>query len=492
MAAVLVSALGCSGDAPKLEPPTQQGIAEEREAAIEPAQPELLSSLTPEVGIARPWTGDLDSMIERGFIRALVVYSPPMYFFDNGAQRGIVYEALGELERFLGAQLGRRTRRVRVVILPVTRNEIVPALERGLADIAAANLTVTPERRRRVDFSSPVFSDVSEVIVTGPTAPQLASLDDLAGETMHVRRSSSYWQSLTELNRDFEARGLPLIRLRPAVEYLEDRDLLEMVNAGLLPMAVVDDHKVRLWAQVFDGLVVRDDLVVRAGGEIAWAFRHDSPKLADLVNRFIRNHRQGTLFGNVLIDRYLGDTRWIDNPVAGESERRYRRTVGLFEVYGERYGFDPLFLAAVGYQESKLDQSKRSRAGAVGVMQIKPATAADPNVGIPNVTDLENNIHAGAKYLAFLRDRYFAEPGIDAVDRNLLTLAAYNAGPARVRRLRAEAAADGFDPDVWFDNVEVIAARRIGRETVHYVGNISKYWVAYRLVENRRLTTERR
>jgi membrane-bound lytic murein transglycosylase MltF len=266
-----------------------------------------------------------------------------------------------------------------------------------------------------------------------------------------------------------------------AEEYLEDEDLLEMVNAGLIPMIVVDSHKADFWEQVFDGIEVHNDLAVRSGGTIAWAFRKGSPGLAEVVNAFVREHRQGTLFGNVILKRYLKSNPWVRNALAGDDRRRFEATVDLFRKYGDRYGFDHLMLAALAYQESGLDQSARSKAGAIGVMQLLPSTAADPNVGIPDITNLENNIHAGTKYLRFIRDRYFSDPAIDPLNQTLFTFASYNAGPARVRRLREEAAQTGLDANTWFGNVEHVAARRIGRETVQYVSNIGKYWVAYTL-----------
>jgi membrane-bound lytic murein transglycosylase MltF len=158
---------------------------------------------------------------------------------------------------------------------------------------------------------------------------------------------------------------------------------------------------------------------------------------------------------------------------------------GIFRNYGDRYDFDWLMLAAQGYQESGLRQDRRSPAGAVGVMQIKPSTAADPNIGIDDVSTVDNNIHAGTKYMRFLADRYFDDDGINDLNQWLLSLAAYNAGPAKVARMRREAAENGYDPNYWFDNVEIIAARRIGKETVTYVSNIFKYYVGYQIISER-------
>ena len=161
---------------------------------------------------------------------------------------------------------------------------------------------------------------------------------------------------------------------------------------------------------------------------------------------------------------------------------KFNDTVALFRKYADQFGFDYLMTAALAYQESTLDHSKRSGVGAVGIMQVLPSTAADKNVGVPDVENLESNIHAGTKYLRFIRGRYFDDPSIDSLNQTLLAFAAYNAGPAKVARLRKEAAGMGLDPNVWFDNVEVVAAKRIGRETVQYVSNIYKYYIAYKLV----------
>ena len=446
-----------------------------------PEGPQQLDSFDSELRLDQGWVGDLDGMEERGVVRALVTYSMGQYFLDGATQRGASYEALIEFEKFLNQRLGRRPVKVSVLIIPVQRDELLPALERGLGDIAAANLTITQSRRQKVDFSNPFLTGVTELVITGPAVEPPRSLDDLAGREVHVRRSSSYWRSLEKLNDDFRLRDLKPVEVVPAKEFLQDEDLLEMVNAGLVPAIIVDSHKARFWAQIFDNIRVHDDLAVRTGGEIAWAFRKDSPQLAEVVNAFVTKNREGTLLGNIVLKRYLENTNWARNALGGEDRNRFERMVGIFKIYGERYDFDHLMLAALAYQESGLDQAARSNAVAIGVMQLLPSTAADPNVGIPDITTLDNNIHVGTKYLRFVRDRYFSDPESDPLNQTLFTFAAYNAGPARIRGLREEAARTGLDANQWFGNVEHVAAKRIGRETVQYVSNISKYWVAYRL-----------
>jgi membrane-bound lytic murein transglycosylase MltF len=438
----------------------------------------------------KPWIGDFDGMAERRAIRAMVVYSKTFYFLDQGRQRGVSYDLLKEFEKYVNNKLKTGTLKIEVIFIPVTRDEIIPGLVKGLADIAVANLTITPQRQKEVAFSDPWLTDVQELVVTGPAAPALVSVDDLAGKEIHVRKSSSYYESLVQLNGVFKKAGKRPIRLVPADEILQDEDLLEMVNAGLIPMIVVDSHKAQFWEQIFDDIKVHPDIAVRTGGEIAWAFRRNSPKLEAVVNEFVKGHKKGTLLGNMLFKRYLRDTKYVKNAASEQELKKFRAMVQYFKTYADRYDFDYLMIGAQAYQESGLDHSKRSPAGAIGVMQVLPSTAADRNVGIPDIEKLENNIHAGTKYLRFVVDRYFQDPSIDRINRMLFAFAAYNAGPARISDLRKKTAKMGLDPNVWFHNVEMAAAKEIGRETVQYVANIYKYYIVYRMLVAQREAKE--
>ncbi len=430
---------------------------------------------------SEPWTGDLDTMVEHRVIRLLTVYSVGRYYLDGPVEKGLVKEAATLLEKFVNKRLQRKKILVHVVVIPVARDRLIPALLEGRGDVVVASLSITPEREELVDFTIPASKPLSEILVTGPAAPELASIDDLSGQTVYVRHSSSYRESLESLNRQFEQAGKPPVVIAPASELLEDEDLVEMVNSGMLPWAVVDDYKMVLWQDVFEQLVPREDIVFREGGRTAWAIRKDSPKLEQLLNDFLKNNREGTLIGNTLKNRWVRDFDWAENALAKEDLARFNDLRHIFRKYGEKYGVDELMAAAQGYQESRLDQSARSAAGAIGVMQMLPSTAKDPNVGIPDIREVDANIHAGIKYLDFLRDRYFDDLDDDDLNKTLLALAAYNAGPRNMINLRNAAAKQGYDPNVWFDNVEVVAAKQIGREPVQYVANIYKYYLAYRL-----------
>ena len=369
-----------------------------------------------------------------------------------------------------------------MIFIPVRRDELIPGLVQGLGDLAVANLTITPQRRKHVDFSNSMLSGVKELLVSGPAAPSMRVIDDLAGQEIHVRKSSSYYESLLLLNDSLNKSGKSQMELVPAEEDFEDEDLLEMVNAGLIPMIIMDSHKAQFWTQIFDKIQVHSDISVRTGGEIAWAFRKNSPQLKAVVNEFIKGHKKGSLIGNMLFKRYLKSTQFVKNSLSKDELQKFQQMVDLFKHYADEYDFDYLMMAAQAYQESGLDQSRKSHAGAVGVMQLLPTTAADRNVNIAEIQKLENNIHAGTKYMRFIINRYYKDEPMDDVNKMLFAFASYNAGPAKVNKLRKKAAVMGLNPNVWFQNVEVAAAKVIGRETVQYVSNIYKYYLAYRMV----------
>lgn len=432
--------------------------------------------------ISQPWFGDLDGMVDRRVIRVLTVYSVPGYFLEGPQQKGIIYETFKQFAKELNEQKKTGNLKVHIIFIPVARDQLIDGLREGRGDIAAASLTITPERLELVDFSDPASKEISEILVTGPSAPAVSSLEDLAGQTVHVRVSSSYFDSLQALSKTLEDAGKPAIDIQPISELLEDEDVLEMVNAGLIPMTVVDNYQATAWAEAFDKLTVHADLVLRSGGRIGYAFRKDSPQLAASLNEFLKTHRQGTLFGNMMVNRYVRDFDFVENALHPDEYEKFQRIGSIFKKYGDQYGIDYLMVAAQGYQESRLDQSVRSSAGAIGVMQLLPSTASDPNVGITDIHLEADNIHAGIKYLSFIRNRYFDDPDMDALNQTLMSFASYNAGPARVNALRKKAASQGLNPNLWFNNVEVIAAQEIGRETVQYVANIFKYYTSYLLL----------
>ncbi len=430
------------------------------------------------------FVGDLAEMRERRVLRALVVPSNSDFFLSGARIEGLQARMLLEFEKQLNRGIHRAEDRIRVQFLPVTFDRLIPELLAGHGDIAAAMLTLTPEREAQVAMVSAKAMPVSEVVVShrGSAAPR--SLQDLAGRPVHVVRGSSYAEHLRELNVELERQQLAPVEIHETDSMLIGEDLLELVNAGVVELTVVDDFKARLWAKVYTDIVIHDELRVTEGGHVGWAVRQQNTGLQASLQQFLTRVRQGTLLGNMLATQYLGRSDSISDPTHPDDRRRLEAVRPLFERYAKQYRFDPLALLAQAYHESGLDQGRRSARGAVGMMQLLPSTARDPNVGIPDIVDsTENNVHAGARYLAHLRDRYFSSDEIAPQERMAFVWAAYNAGPGRVAQMRSLADRMGLDRNRWSGHVEVAAGRLVGRETVDYVADIRKYQLAYRLLE---------
>lgn len=440
----------------------------------------------------KPWTGDFDGMLERRLIRVYLPYSRSLYFVDNGRERGLAIDLVRDMERWVNQKhakkLGKRP--LTVFVVAATRDKLLADLNDGLADIAVGNLTATEERLKVVDFVAPDDQLVNtEILVTGPASPALASLDDLAGKTVHVRRASSYYASLDAQNERFRQAGKPEVKLVLVPDALEDEDMLEMMNAGLLEAMVVDDWKAKLWAQVLTKLRIHAAITLRPPTKKGWAIRKDSPQLAAELGEFYATwvKKQGVIPYRQA--QYMKTIKALHSATGTEDQKRFEALISYFRKYAQQYNFDPLMLAAQGYQESTLDQSKRSHVGAIGVMQIMPATGASLDVG--SITVAESNIHGGAKYMDQLMTRYFKDANFDGQNRTLFAFASYNAGPGNIAKMRNEARKRGLDPDLWFNNVELVTAEKIGIETTTYVRNIFKYYVSYKLTAEAQATAAR-
>jgi membrane-bound lytic murein transglycosylase MltF len=431
--------------------------------------------------IFKRFTGDLGQMVKRRMIRVGVTYNRTFYFVDAGVQRGFTYELGKAFEDALNKKLKANVNdKVYVVFAPLPRDQLAQALLAGRVDVVAAQITPTPHFQALADFTRPTRTNVSEVVVTAPGAPTISSVDDLSGKEVWVRRDSKYHDNLVVLNRALKARGKPAIVIRDAPASLEDDDLLEMANAGLIPITVVDNYLAEFWSKIFTNLTVHETVAVSTGDSLAVAVRKTSPQLLAALNEFLASNGIGTSFGNTIEQRYLVGTKFAKDATSAAERKKLWALVALFREYGQQYDMDYLLMAAQGYQESGLNQNVRSPAGAIGIMQVQPATGKQLDVG--DITKIQPNIDAGVKYMQYMRDRYYKNEPMNELNKSLFTFAAYNAGPAKISQLRKEAAQRGLNPNIWFGNVEAIAAERGYGETVTYVSNIFKYYVAYQLV----------
>jgi membrane-bound lytic murein transglycosylase MltF len=486
LAIVAAAALACALFASPI-----YAAAEAKPSTPTPKREKL--TISPE--LMKPWTGDLDGMIERRLIRVLTVYSKTFYFVNKGVQMGAVPDIFRVFEEDLNKKLAKEGKlkqkhlKVRVVFIPVARGELLPALAAGKGDIAASSLGVTEERQKLVDFSTPLVRNVSVLMVSGPASPAVSSVDDLAGKEVFVRKSSVYYEILTALNRRFAAEKKPAVVIKEAPETLEDEDLIEMVNAGLMPLTVSADFLANFWKQVFPKIKVHEGAALLTGGNIAWAIRKGCPQLKAVADDFVARHAKGTAIGNQILARYLKNAKYVKDAGSEAERKKFLALIQFFQKYGDKYDVDWLLMGAQGYQESQLNQSVKSPVGAIGVMQVMPATGKE--LGVGDINETEANIHAGVKYMRWMIDQYYEKEPMTKLDKALFAFASYNAGAGRIAQLRKEAAKRGLDPNVWFHNVEYVAAEKIGPETVTYVSNIYKYYIAYRLLMEARAEKER-
>lgn len=426
--------------------------------------------------VLQPWTGDLSGMrvSKRNVIRVLVPYSRIFLFLDKGEFRGTAVELLRQFEKMLNEGRSERDRTV-VAIIPTRRDNLITDLAQGHGDMALGNLTITEERLALVDFSDPLLAGVSELLVTGPGHPEINSIENLSGIEFYVRPSSSYYASLQRVSRELEAKGLAPVKIIDGDELLEDGDILEMINAGMFPATIVDSHKLDIWTQIYENLKVHE-IAVREDGKIGWAFRKNSPELAAQINAFVKTAKRGTLLGNIIFKRYLENSERLQATSSARASEQFLALKELFQRYGKKYQINWHLIAAQSFQESRFDNTLNGRTGAVGLMQIKPSTAADPNIGINDISTPESNVHAGVKYLRFIADHYFDDPKLDDFNRILFALAAYNVGPNKLVRLRDQAS----NPNEWFGEVEWEVSNSVGAVPVEYVRKIYMYYLEFR------------
>jgi membrane-bound lytic murein transglycosylase MltF len=478
----LVVLTGCSK---QTAAPPEAGQAQQQTPAAPsissdglPSAPSKVVSLP--LGFRRD-TGDLDVMTKRREIRALVILNPVGFFYDQGHPRGAMYETLNEFQKFVNQKLKTGKIPMTISYLPMRADQIEKALTEGIGDIVAYGIVVTPEREKNFAFSTPLMTDVKQIVVTRSDAGSISTLAELGGKEVYVNPLTTYYQNLQSANEVLKKAGKAPIVIKAADKNLNDDDLVQMVNAGLIPATVTIQQRADLWRQVLPNVKPQPALVIASGQNLALAMRKNNPQLKQLVDEFVGTHAVGTSFGNTLLRRYLQNTKWVKDSTSPEELKKFHAYVALFQKYAGEYDFDVMMIAAQAYQESLLDQNKRNRSGAVGIMQVIPKYAAASPINIPNVGTADPNIHAGVKMMRNIEDTYFNDPGIDRMNKTLFVFASYNAGPNRVVELRKKATSMGLDPNVWFGNVELVAAKDIGQETVTYISNVYKYYVAYTL-----------
>jgi membrane-bound lytic murein transglycosylase MltF len=488
LATLTLLVCGCSkGSAPEQakKPQAQANTAPASNATEASPLDEVLAPV-----LKTPWKGDLDAMAKRRVVRVLLPFRRPEFFYMEGRPAGILHEAFQEVERALNAKYKTTAdNRIIVVLLPTALDKLRGQMVSGWGDIGAYNISITDRNKADVDLTIPTMTGLKVIVVTGPGTPELKSIDDLSGKEVWVNVHTRMKDDLDALNARFRSQGKAPAIMRQVDPVLDPADIMEMVNVGTYPITLMQSSTAQFWGPIFDNAKPRMDLAVAENVEFVWAIQKGTPQLKAFLDDFLKTHGIGTSFGNTLMRRYLKETKYVRNARDPAEMEKFRATIPFFKKYAGQYGLDYLLLGAQGYQESRLDQNVKSPVGAIGIMQVMPSTAAASPVNVPNVNTVENNIHAGVRMIHFLVNDYFDEPGLDQVNRTLLAIAAYNAGPAKITNCRDLATKMGYDRNRWFGNVEVATAKVVGRETTQYVANIYKYYLAYRMAAG---TRERR
>lgn len=482
---LLACSSGSSSRQPQAPAPQNKGVTQ----AETPAPPKNVADQLTASGdddlppiVKKPWKGDLDEMVKRRIVRVLVPFRRPEFFYMEGRPAGILQEAFQELETILNAKYKTTAaNRILVVLLPTPMDRMRERMTGGYGDIAAASISITEANKAMVDFTIPTMTGLKIIVVTGPGAPEIKSIEDLSGKEVRVIPQTRMKKDLEDLNARLKSQGKAPAKMRETDPALEPGDVMELVNAGIYPVALMQSGQAEFWAQVFDNAKPRNELALAEDVELGWAIQKGTPRLKAYLDGFIKTHGLGTVFGSTVARRYLKESKYVRNATEASEMKKFQATVPYFKKYSAQYNLDYLMLAAQGYQESRLDQGAKSQVGAVGIMQVMPSTAASAPVKISNIEKEENNIHAGVRLMHYLIEDYFNEPGLDLRNRMLFAMAAYNAGPGKIARCRTLAKSMGYNPNIWLNNVEVAAAKIIGRETTQYVANIYKYYIAYRL-----------
>lgn len=427
--------------------------------------------------------GDLSSMVEHKSLRVIVAYDQVGFFINKGKPDGLYVALFNKFKKFLSEKYPE-AKHLKFYFIPVRQDEFVKYIADGYGDIAVG-MQATNYLKRYVDFTIPEKLWVQEIAVVAKNQSPIKKLKDFSGRYFLVRKSSSYAESLKNVNTYLSAMGLPPVKIVYADEYLTDADLVDMVDKGEIKATVINNSKLVVWRRLFKNVQYATDIPIKVNASLVWAIRHDSPELYKAINMFLRENRDGTKEGTPIYDRYMRTSPVYESHYAkrrdwlGITPDDLEKFITIFKKYGERYNLDWKLLMAQAYQESTLNQSVVSRRGAVGIMQVLPSTASEWYINLSSVSDLDNNVHAGTKYMRYMIDSFFSDPQISNSDRLLFALASYNSGPSRITRYRMEAREAGLKDYVWFNNVERIAAKHNALETVNYVKNISQFYISY-------------
>ena len=420
------------------------------------------------------FTDDLPGLKERRRLRMITRNNAMTYFIYRGQQIGFEYELI---KRFAS----QHDLRLEIVI-PNSHAELLSYLNEGKGDVVASAMTITEERQEQVAFTLP-YNEVSELVVVHADDDSIASLQDLAGRTIHVRASSSFYTTLMALRDSIKGLEIAIVP-----DNIETEDILAGVEEGIYDLTMCDSHLLDIERAY--GRRLKAALSIKPSA-LGWAVRKDNTELLAALNEYIKEEKGG-LFFNMMKKRYFKSTRAVarakDSTRVGLSGQLSPYDE-LIKKYASQYGQDWRLITAQMYQESKFDPEAVSWVGAQGLMQVMPSTGEQ--LGFTNLQEPQESIHAGVKYMRQLINRF--DHKLPMEERIRFALASYNVGYGHMLDARRLAREMGWDPNRWFGHVE--RAMRLlsqpdyyerarygfcrGGQPVHYVENIQNFYDAY-------------
>lgn len=421
----------------------------------------------------KTFTDDLPGLKERGRLRMITRNNPMTYFIHRGRQVGFEYELMRKFAEEHGLRLD--------IVIPDSHADLLTYLREGKGDVVAAAMTITPERGDLAAFSRP-YNEVDELVVVRAGVDSINSLDDLAGRTVHVRRSASFYTTLKALQDSID------LEIALVSDAMETEEILAGVEEGLYDITLCDSNL--LDVELAYGRRLKAAFSIKPT-LLGWAVRKENPALLAALDQYVSEERGGLYF-NMMKKRYFKNRRTIakaKDSLRVDLSGRLSPYDDLVKKYARQYGQDWRMIMAQMYQESKFDPQASSWVGALGLMQIMPDTGLE--LGFDDLRDPEANIHAGTKYMHQLVNRF--DPALPMEERVRLALASYNVGYGHVLDARQLAREKGWDPDRWFGNVEramKLLARPAyyqrarygfcrGGQPVHYVRNVQSMYDAY-------------
>ncbi|RAS34215.1 MULTISPECIES: transglycosylase SLT domain-containing protein [unclassified Pseudomonas] len=418
---------------------------------------------------------DLQQIRSSKVLRVLVNQSRNSSGEIKGEPVGIEYYRLRGLEHYLNARAGDG-QQIRLKIIPRAKEQLLGALQRGEGDLAAPGELLDPAVTGGVNSSAPVLDHVPLLLVGRKGERSYTRAEQLSGRTVALTSASAAGAVIQQLNQQLALRKRSPIKIEWVDSTLAVEDVLEMVQAGIYPLTMVERPIAQRWAKVMPNLRLDNRVQLGQAQAMRWYVRRDATLLLATVDRFLQGYRapenQDAAFERIYRRQYR-----VHNPLARKDRQRLNALRPVLQKHGEAQQIDWLNLAALAFKESTLNPTARGSGGAHGLMQITPSAAQ--RVGVSDTGSVDGNVQASARYLALIRRKFFASPKINERERMAFVLAAYNLGPERVQAMRAEARKRGLNGNQWFFQTERIAMEQVGMGPVNFVNSVNKYFLAF-------------